>query len=65
MMVRVALCVPETACMQGWRQAVLLGFSYGASLVIRLAAEHPESTSGVVCIGVGFGKPVKQLTAAR
>ena len=49
--------------MQGWRQVVLLGYSYGAALVIRLAAEHPDNVAGVICIGAAF--PPKQATGAR
>ena len=35
---------------------VLVGYSLGAALTIRLAAEHPGRTQGVVLLGVGYSR---------
>ena len=38
----------------GWRQAVVVGQSLGASIAVELAAEHPGRVAGLVLIGVGL-----------
>ena len=44
------------AHVQGHRQVVLIGYSLGAALSIRLAAEHPEHIQGVILLGVGYSR---------
>ena len=42
--------------MQGQQRVVLVGYSLGAALTIRLAAEHPSHVQGVVLLGVGYSR---------
>ena len=39
---------------QSWDSVLVVGHSYGAPLVIRLAAEHPKRIAGLVALGLGY-----------
>ena len=49
--------------MQSWDSVLVVGHSYGAPLVIRLAAEHPKRIAGLVALG--FGYPAKPPSQTR